>query len=80
MQTGPAPRDATRVSLGLQTNATWVQCESALDRNSSAVRIAVVDSRDNNAWYPTNQSELAEAVRVATTSTGNWPRIIGVNY
>jgi hypothetical protein len=79
MQTGPSPRRATRVNLGLRTDATWDQCQRAL-QGSSAVRIAVVDSSDSNAWYPTSQSELAAAVRAATVATKNWPSIIGVNF
>jgi hypothetical protein len=79
MQNGPAPRRVTRVNLGLRTNATWAQCEAAMN-GTAAKRIAVVDSRDSDAWYPTNQSELAQAVRTAATSTGNWPTIIGVTY
>jgi hypothetical protein len=79
MQTGPSPRKATRVNLGLQTDASWSRCERAL-QGSSAVRIVVIDSNDRNAWYPTSQSELAAAVRAATVATKNWPSIMGVNF
>lgn len=79
MQTGPAPRKATRVNLGLQTDASWAQCQSKMS-GTNAKRIAVVDSNLDSAWYPTNQSELAAAVRAATVKTGNWPHIMGVTY
>lgn len=78
MQSGPAPRAACRVNLGLQANATWSQCETALRGSNSAKAIAVVTH--NKAWYPTSQTELARAVQQATVSSGNWPSIIGVTY
>jgi len=77
MQTGPAPRQACRVNLGLQPDSDWSQCESAL-RGSSAKAIAVVTRSD--AWYPTSQSELEKAIQQATVRSGNWPAVIGVTY
>lgn len=77
MQTGPAPRQACRVNLGLQPDSSWSQCQSAL-RGSSAKAIAVVTRTD--AWYPSSQSELELAIRQATVRSGNWPAIIGVTY
>jgi hypothetical protein len=47
---------------------------------TAAQRIAVVDSNDSQAWFPTNQSELAAAVRAATVATKDWPYIMGVTY
>ena len=78
MQTGPAPRQACRVNLGLQPDSSWDQCRQALRGNASAKAIAVVTR--NDAWYPTSQSELEKAIQQATIRSGNWPAIIGVTY
>lgn len=79
MKKGTAPARQFRVNLGLQTDATWEQCEAARRRHGAAA-VAVVDSRVDQAWFPTSQSELARAVREATSATGDWPYIMGTTY
>ena len=79
MKKGEAPARRYRVNLGLQTDASWAQCEAARDRHGAAA-VAVVDSNLSRAWFPTNQSELAQAVREATKATKNWPHIMGTTY
>lgn len=79
MKKGAAPARRYRVNLGLEANASWAQCEAARDKKGAAA-VAVVDSNLNRAWFPTSQSELAQAVREATVATKNWPYIMGTTY